>query len=261
MTALAKIVPMSMANIDDTTKMAEALLETGHYKKLGMGGIFAIIQMARAVGADPMQCLNGGMYPIDGKVEMESKLMMALIRQKGHSITKDKKSDNNICILHGKRVDNGDGWSESFSVEDAKKAGLLSRGGVWSKYTRDMLFNRALSRLARCLFSDVIKGCYVLGEISEAPSLNSKVNESEQNQFETEIISEVESVPVINTITAEQAKQLDKLIGDNDEYRETLGAFLKKYYGIDSLSQMPADILEKVMVRVNTINEQKQEKA
>lgn len=252
MSALAKIEPMSIINIDDSKKMALALFETGHYKKLGMAGIFAVIQMARAVGADPTQCLNGGMYPIDGKVEMESKLMMALIRQAGHSITKDKKSGDQICILHGKRADNGDMWSESFSLDDAKKAGLLGRG-VWNKYTKDMLYNRALSRLARCLFTDVIKGCYVRGEISESPGLESVVNSQEQDRFAEEIAPEVE------TITPEQAENLDKLIGDNDEYRESLGNFLKKYYKVESLSEMPSTILDKVLVKVNQINEQKEE--
>ena len=166
---------LSIVDIEDIKKMAEALLKTGHYQKLGSAGIFAVIQMARSLGIDEIMALNGGLYPIDGKIEMEGKLMMALIRKAGHSVTKDSKSTKTECILHGKRADTGDTWSESFGVDDAKMAGLLSRG-VYQKYGPAMFQWRALSRLAHFLFPDVIKGCYVSGEISEAPKLNAPVD-------------------------------------------------------------------------------------
>jgi hypothetical protein len=50
-------------------------------------------------------------------------------------------------------------------VSDAQKAGLVKPGGGWTKWPKDMCFARALSRLARQLFSDVIGIGYVEGEI------------------------------------------------------------------------------------------------
>jgi hypothetical protein len=55
----------------------------------------------------------------------------------------------------------------SFTIEDARAAGLANRD-VWKAYTEDMLFSRALSRLARRLFSDCIQNCYIEGEIRDA---------------------------------------------------------------------------------------------
>lgn len=152
--------------LEETRKLCERLMQTPHYKKMGSEGIFAIVQKARAVGVNPLDALNGGMYFVRGKVEMTSTMMNDLIRRKKHSITKDKNSDDKICILHGKRIDNGDTWCESFSIEDAQKAGIYQN--QWIKYPKDMMFARALSRLARQLFPDVIKGCYVEQEISQA---------------------------------------------------------------------------------------------
>lgn len=155
-----------VVNLEETTKLCQLLMKTPHYAKMGQEGIFAIVQKAKAVGVEPLEALNGGMYFVQGKVEMTAGMMNDLIRRAGHSITKDKTSNETICILHGKRKDTGDTWCESFSIEDAQKAGIYRN--QWLKYPKDMLFARALSRLARQLFPDVIKGAYVEGEISQA---------------------------------------------------------------------------------------------
>ena len=168
----------SLMELQNTQKLCQTLMESPHYKKIGDEGIYAIVEMAKSVGINPLLALNGGMYFVHGKVEMSALMMNTLIRQSGHSITKDKKSDGTICILHGKRSDTGDTWVESFSVEDAKTAGIYRN--QWLKYPKDMLFARALSRLARQLFPDIIKGCYVQGEIEIAPSLDESVADPEE---------------------------------------------------------------------------------
>lgn len=166
----------AMATVQETMKLCQMLMKTPHYQKMGQEGIFAIVQKAKAVGIDPLEALNGGLYFVQGKVEMTAGMMNDLIRRHGHSISKDKKSDDKICILHGKRRDNNDTWSESFSIEDAKTAGIYRN--QWLKYPKDMLFARALSRLARQLFPDVIKGCYVDGEIVQATYQDVKEEET-----------------------------------------------------------------------------------
>ncbi len=160
----------SLIEVQETQKLCQFLIQTPHYRKIGSEGIYAIIQKAKSIGIDPLDALNGSFYFVHGKVELTSTMMNDLIRRKGHSITKDKKSDDKICILHGKRKDNGDTWCESFSIEDALQAGIYQN--QWLKYPKDMLFARALSRLARQLFPDVIKGCYVQEEISQAVESN-----------------------------------------------------------------------------------------
>lgn len=185
-----------LVEIEHTNNLCKALAQTPHYKKLGPDGIFAIVSMSQALGVDVKQALNGGLYFVKGKVEMTSALMNSLIRSAKHSITKDKRSDDTICILHGRRADNGDTWTESFSLEDAKKAGIANNM-VWKTYTRDMLFARALSRLARQLFPDVIKGCYVQGEIDPSFDMH-KVDEVEiisPTLSPTQLLDVLEKVP------------------------------------------------------------------
>ena len=127
-------------------------------------GVMMVMLAARELGIPPMQALNGGINIISGKVEISARMMNALIRKAGHQI-KVKESTDNHCVLIGKRCDTGETLEVSFSLADAQKAGLVKSGGGWTKFPKDMCFARALSRLARQLFSDVIGIGYVEGEI------------------------------------------------------------------------------------------------
>lgn len=229
-----------ISDIKNTQKMCMELMKAPHYQKIGAAGIYAIVEKAKSIGVSPLDSLNGGMYFVKGKVEMTSSMMNQLIRMNGHSVTKDKKSNDTICILHGKRADNGDTWVESFSMEEAVRAKItLCRAktgeiidGPWQKFPRDMLFARSLSRLARQLFPDVIKGCYVQGEISEATPINEPV---------------VDVTP--NIITKEQYRELESQLGDNVELRTKMLGFVKERFSIETLQDMPVSFYDYCITR------------
>ncbi len=246
---VVKETDQMLEDIQNTQKMCHALMQSPHYKRMGAEGIYAIVEKAKSIGVSPLDALNGGMYYVQGKVEMTAAMMNQMIRQRNHSITKDKKSDENICILHGKRVDNGDTWVESFSIDDAKKAGIYRN--QWIKYPKDMLFARALSRLARQLFPDVIKGCYVQGEISDAPPLYQPVEQAE------ETVIDVETAP--GAITDEQYQELEEWMGDNIMLRQNILTFMKKKWGIDKLQDMPVEIYDHALSRAKQHRAQAEE--
>jgi hypothetical protein len=127
--------------------------------------ILMILLAARELGIKPMMALNGGLWNIQGRIEISARLMNSMIRRAGHSIVV-KEINTHRCVLEGKRADTGDTFITQFTIEEAQRAGLTSRD-VWRKYTEDMLYARAMSRLARRLFSDVIGTAYVEGEIGE----------------------------------------------------------------------------------------------
>lgn len=210
----------SLSLLDTFEPQCAALMKMPHFNKMGKEGIFAIIAKAKSLNIDPLDALNGGLYFVQGKVEMSSSMMNQLIRQCGHSVSKDPASTDTKCILHGKRKDTGDIWTESFSIDEAKRAGIYK--GVWEKYPRDMLFARALSRLARQLFPDVIKGCYVEGEISGAKEVEreearGEVNYTPQEKAQKNIEeATVDVFPVsVEFITEEEKNRMLAIIGDN----------------------------------------------
>lgn len=228
---------LELLDIQNTQKMCQLLIQSPHYKKMGSEGVFAIVEQAKAIGVSPVRALNGGMYFVRGKVEMSSRMMASLIRSKQHSITKDKKSNETICILHGKRKDNGDTWVESFSMEDAKRAGLL-KNPTWQYYPQDMLYARALSRLARNLFPDLIGDCYVQGEIADAIPLNSNEKCCEEVSSSEHLEEQSEQ---IESVSDSEFTELEKWLGDNYELRANIISFLKRKFGIEELRMIPRE--------------------
>lgn len=162
-----------LQDIENTQRLCASLMKTPHYAKMGETGIFAVVQKARSIGMNPLDALNGGMYFVQGKVEMSGQAMLAVIRAHGHSVSMDPKSTDQKVIMFGKRADNGDTWRVEFSVEDAKRQGIYRN--QWEKMPKVMCMWRCVSQLGRFLFSDILKGVYVQGEISESTPLNSPV--------------------------------------------------------------------------------------
>lgn len=149
---------------------AKTAFESQMYRHIGKEqGIMMIILAAREYNIPPAMALNGGLKIINGQVEMSARIMESLIRRMGHQIKK-VKHDTEICILRGTRCDTGESEEEEFTFQEAKDAGIVKEGGGWYKWRKDMLYARALSRLARRLFGDVIGVGYVQGEISGVDS-------------------------------------------------------------------------------------------
>ena len=213
-------------DLQNTKNLADALIKTKHYQQLGPDGVFAVIQKAKALNIHPMEALNGGLYYVQGRVEMNAQMMNQLIRSCGHSIQKDSKSTKELCILNGKRADNGDVWSVSFGIEDAQRAGIYRQNSPWTKFPEAMCFARALSMLARQLFPDVIQGCYIEGEIGDA--------------IEKAPVQEVQ-IPS-PTITQEQMYILQDLIKNDEEYKQKL----LNFFSIADFSELPSTQWDRV---------------
>lgn len=139
-------------------------------KKSGLYGgdehkIFMVLLASRELGIPPCLALNGGIWNIQGKIEISARLMNNMIRRAGH--TMQITSTRTECTIVGMRADTKETHTETFSMEMAERAGLAN-GNVWKKYAEDMLYNRCMSRLARRLFPDVIGTAYCEGEVKEA---------------------------------------------------------------------------------------------
>jgi hypothetical protein len=177
--------------------IAKQAAESKFYNNLGgQSGIMMTILAAREIGVPPMLALNGGISNIQGKLEISARLMNALMRRAGIKIT-IKESTDELCTVVGARGDTGDTATVSYTLEDAKKAGLVKPGGGWVKNPKDMCFARAISRLARQIAPDVIGGCYVEGEIRAT---------------DAEVVIPVEETFDILDKAEEEKQEFDKLL-------------------------------------------------
>lgn len=150
--------------------------------------ILACVATGRSMGIPDMQALRS-INIIDGKASVSAELMVSLARARGHSIMGNFSGDS--CTITGRRADNGDEMTVTWTAEMAQAAGLLGKDN-WKKYKPAMLWARAASQLCRMLFPDC------LGGVSHTPD-------------EVEM-SPVERVDEILTVSVPQAPPLDDSI-------------------------------------------------
>lgn len=116
----------------------------------------------RGFGWDVMTSMRT-FHVIDGTASMRPEAMLGLVRRAGHSVTIEAHSD--YVTATGIRSDNGDTHEATFTMEDAGTAGLAGKKN-WQQYPEAMLTWRAVSKLCRNLFSDVVLGAgYVPEEV------------------------------------------------------------------------------------------------
>lgn len=211
--------------------IAKKASESQFFSKIGgESGILSIVLYARELGLPPLQAIFGGMRNIQGNVELSPRLMNSMIRKAGHKLN-IKSCTDEVCTIEGIRGDTNEKYETSYSIADAKKAGLIRAGSGWEKFPSDMLFARCLSRIARRLFADIISTSYIEGEISDIPSYHDE-------QLEKETIL---TVPVIEKpsefISSDQLEELLSIMDPEDtEYRSNLLSF----YKIDGFDKLPA---------------------
>jgi hypothetical protein len=108
----------------------------------------------RAFGWDVMASMRN-FHVIEGTASLRPEAMLGLVRQAGHSVIIENDSGSATAI--GKRLDSGDEHRATFSLADAEAAGLAGKKN-WKQYQESMLTWRAVSKLCRNLFSDVVLG-------------------------------------------------------------------------------------------------------
>lgn len=119
-------------------------------------------------GWDPTMAMRS-FHIIEGTPSLKPEIMLALVRQAGHSVTGSTGITG--ATVTGTRRDTGDTMTFTFGPEDAKRAGLTG-GKNYQKYAQSMYWARALSQLCRMLFPDVVLGAGYTPEELGAPSNN-----------------------------------------------------------------------------------------
>lgn len=155
-TELAVARPLTPAEVN--WKTAQKIANTPFVPSAFRGkpeAVFAAILYGEELGIGPMQSLNS-IHVIEGKPGMSPELMRGLVARAGHRIDVKEASAERVT-LWGKRADNESEATVSWTMDDARLAGLAGRG-AWKTYPRAMLLARATSELCRMIFADVVAG-------------------------------------------------------------------------------------------------------
>lgn len=167
-----------------------------------MAKAITIAIKGRELGVPPMQAF-ASITVIRGKPCLASELMLALIYQRipgaKISFVTPTEKQGTECTVKMQRP----GGAENefrFTLEDAKKAGLVVPNSAWTKYPTAMLRARAISAGARAVFPDAIMGCYTPEEMG-GPFIDA--------EFENEVL-EAGVEPTVTTKPPEKTVQETK---------------------------------------------------
>jgi hypothetical protein len=154
-------------NLDDAMRLAEFVANTDFVPKNLRGNppaILAAILYGREVGLGSMQSL-AKISVIEGRPTLAAESQRALILAAGHELVVEE-STSTRCTIRGRRRNERHSTSVTWTLDDAKRANLVGKQN-WRQYPADMLAARALARLARLVFADVIGGLAATEEALE----------------------------------------------------------------------------------------------
>lgn len=131
------------------------------------------MQMGLEAGITPLAALRA-IYVVGNRPSWMTSAAVALCRDRGVLVSSptrtyggaidttkqglDRYADGFACTVTMQRVGDPSPQSFSFSVADAKEAGLWKKPGPWSTSPKVMLYRRALGQGLDLLFSDVLLG-------------------------------------------------------------------------------------------------------
>lgn len=165
-------------NLDKKKELAQIFIKSGLIPNQLNTPEKVLVCMFKAqeLGLPPLEGLSG-MAVINGKTTLQGNLILALINRSNKAKKIIVEEHENYCTVTMSRRDYEFEYSFSFSLDDAKKAGLIDKQ-IWKQYPRTMLKWRAVSGCARVVFSDVIGGLYTPEEIiSITDGFEGKVDE------------------------------------------------------------------------------------
>lgn len=129
---------------------------------------FVAIMAGAELGLPPFQSLQSFAI-INGRPTLWGDALMAVVRTNGFKVREwlEGEGDDMEAFCEVIRPDNGDVAEASFSVADAKTAGLWKKGGPWTTNPKRMLKMRARAFAIRDGAADVLRGFQIREEVED----------------------------------------------------------------------------------------------
>ena len=128
------------------------------------------MQYGAEIGMSPMQSLQS-LAVINGKPTLYGDALPALVHASGlmedYQEYFEGTGDNLTAVCKAKRKGMATPIVGTFSMADAKKAGLIGKSGPWSSYPSRMLQVRARAFCFRDGFADCLRGLAIREEVED----------------------------------------------------------------------------------------------
>ncbi len=118
--------------------------------------VAACILSGRELGLGPMTSLRH-VQMVEGSPSLSAEYKRARVQSRGHDFIVIELSTVR-CTIKGRRKGTHDWLEITYTIEDAKRAGLVKPRGAWETRPRRMLFARAGGEVCDFMFSDCTNG-------------------------------------------------------------------------------------------------------
>lgn len=132
------------------------------------GNCLIAMQWGSELGLKPLQALSN-IAVVNGRAALWGDAVIALVRSSPLCEYVQESDDGHTATCRAKRRGEPE-HVVSFSMDDAKAAGLAGKQGPWSQYPRRMRQMRARAFALRDVFPDVLRGMPVAEEVQDMPS-------------------------------------------------------------------------------------------
>ncbi|HDR9199631.1 TPA: hypothetical protein QDB48_000916 [Burkholderia vietnamiensis] len=159
---------LSPRSLEQAMQLANILADSSIVPKdfIGKpGNVLVAIQWGMELGLKPMQAMQN-IAVINGRPSLWGDALLALVLASPVCEYVQEWEENGTAFIKVKRRGKPEDV-QSFSDDDAKKAGLIGKQGPWAQYPQRMKKMRARAFALRDNFADVLKGIAVAEEVMD----------------------------------------------------------------------------------------------
>jgi hypothetical protein len=159
-------LPLDLENLslNQINFIGQTMAKSGMFPDVTDGAKALVkILAGKEIGVTPFQAMTN-IHIIQGKATMAANLMAAKVKGSGKYDYRVMDLTSETCSILFRQRDSlaEGGWADlgkfTYTLEDAKRAGLVKTGSSWEKYPSNMLFARAISSGVRIYCPDVFNG-------------------------------------------------------------------------------------------------------
>ena len=165
------VMDLSPRTFEQALKFADYLADSDLVPKDFKGkpsNCLIAMQWGAELGLKPLQALQN-LAIINGRPSLWGDAVIALVRSSPVCEYVAETDDGTTATCRVKRRGEPE-QSRTFSMEDARAAGLHNKSGPWTQYPKRMRQMRARAFALRDVFPDVLRGLPIAEEVMDIPS-------------------------------------------------------------------------------------------
>lgn len=163
------LIPAPSMPLADVQQLAKMLAQSKLLPQdlIGKEADIAVTVMAgHELGLAPMAALRG-IHVVKGKPVLSADTMVAIALSTGAAEYFKRIESTATSATYETKRRGDDPTRLTFTIQQARDAGLIKSGGNWQMYPEAMLRARAKAALARDVYPDALAGCYEESERDE----------------------------------------------------------------------------------------------